>query len=34
MGARGIVIGQVGPQQPTEVPLIQDEEVVEALFPD
>jgi hypothetical protein len=34
MGARGIVVGQVGPQQPVEVPRVQDQEVVEALSPD
>jgi len=34
MGARGIVVGQVRSQQPMEVPLVQDQEVVEALSPD
>jgi hypothetical protein len=34
MGARGIVVGQVSPQQPKEVSLVQDQEVVEALSPD
>jgi hypothetical protein len=34
MRARGVVVEAVGPQQPMEVPLVQDQEVVEALCPD
>jgi hypothetical protein len=34
MWARGVVVDPVGPQEPVEVPLVQDEEVVEALSSD
>jgi hypothetical protein len=34
MWARGVVVDLVGPQEPVEVPLVQDEEVVEALASD
>jgi hypothetical protein len=34
MWARGVVVDPVGAQEPVEVPLVQDEEVVEALASD